>query len=200
MYDSSHPRNTKYMGKLVKNESVGFDIAEIESRVLIVRGVKVLLDVDVSELYDYENKELTRRVNTNKGYFPDDDFVFELTDNEKKRILAENPRLEKIKYSRVPTKAFPEHGVYMLASVLKSETAMLMCVQIIRTFIKLNRNLNQHSLTDDTQASYFIKRISELEDENEQLKEWKDLVDFKFDTLFEEIQTIKETNKKKIGF
>lgn len=190
--------------KIVKLNS---EIVEIERRVLTIRGVKVLLDVDVAELYDYENSELTRRVNANRGYFPDEDFVFELTSAEKRRVLAENPRLEKIKYSRVPTKAFPEHGVYMLASVLKSETAMLMCVQIIRAFIKLNNELRNVRATDDTQMQYIFKRIADLEDENKKLriendslKDWKDLADFRFDTLFEEIEAIKESNKKKIGF
>jgi phage regulator Rha-like protein len=109
-----------------------------------IRGNKVMLDRDLSDLYEVETKQLKRSVRRNLSRFPED-FMFELTKEE----------LEKWRYQfgtsnkemmglRVPPFAFTEHGVIMLASVLNNERAILVNIQVVRIFIKMREMLASH--------------------------------------------------------
>ena len=118
----------------------------IEHRIYVIRGRKVMLDRDLADLYQVENKHLTRQVRRNALRFPED-FAFQLTKEE-----WENLRCQKGASSldwggrRFLPYVFSEQGVGMLASVLKSEKAALVNVAIIRAFVRLREALstNQH--------------------------------------------------------
>ena len=98
----------------------------IKSKIYTIRGVQVMLDSDLAELYNIETKHLTRQASRNIERFPKR-FRFQLTREEYYGILRYQNvtlELEQGKYSKYLPYVFTEQGVYMLATVLKSETAV----------------------------------------------------------------------------
>lgn len=110
----------------------------IESRIFIIRGHKVMIDRDLSSLYGVTTKALNQAVKRNQKRFPDD-FMFLLSDQEKEELVTNCDRFENLKHSTVNPLAFTEQGVAMLSSVLNSETAIFVNIQIMRTFTKLRK-------------------------------------------------------------
>jgi len=114
----------------------------IESKILFIRGKKVMLDRDLAVLYGAETKMLNRAVKRNIERFPDD-FMFQLTKNE-----FENLRFHSGTSSwggqRYLPYAFTENGVAMLSSVLNSKKAIEVNIQIMRTFTKIREMLGTH--------------------------------------------------------
>jgi len=115
----------------------------IENRIFLIRGHKVMLDRDLAELYGVETKYLNRQVKRNKARFPDE-FMFKLTLTEKDQLVTICHRFASLKHSVSPPYAFSEHGVAMLASVLKGQTAVQISILIIKTFIKLREIISTH--------------------------------------------------------
>ena len=115
----------------------------ISDRIHVIRGQKVMLDRDLAELYGVETKQIKRQVRRNLGRFPED-FMFELTMEEAESSRSQFGTLKQganIKY--VPM-AFTEQGVAMLSSVLNSEQAILVNIQIIRVFTRMREMLLSH--------------------------------------------------------
>jgi hypothetical protein len=127
----------------------------IEHVIFILRGQRVMLDADLATLYGVETKELNRAVKRNAVRFPID-FMFQLTDEESERLRcqigtskhdefvdSENrfPLLSRRGGRRYLPYAFTEQGVAMLSSVLKSERAALVNIEIMRAFVKLREML-----------------------------------------------------------
>lgn len=126
-------------------------IEDIESRVLTLRGERVLLDAEVAHLYDIATKEVNQAVANNPDKFPPG-YVIELTEEEKQEVVKNFDHLAKLKYSPHLPKAFTEKGLYMLATILKSAPAVQTTLAIIETFTKirhLSRTLNQLTETED---------------------------------------------------
>lgn len=117
-----------------KIESV---LPPIESRILVLRGHKVLLDSDLAELYGVPVKRLNEQVKRNRDRFPAD-FVFHLTTKEHE-VLRSQPATSKAGRGgrRYPPYAFTEHGAIMAATVLNSERAVEMSVFVVRAFVRL---------------------------------------------------------------
>lgn len=114
-------------------------VEKIESKILQIRGKKIMLDRDLAKLYAVETKHLTRQVRRNIKRFPED-FMFKLLRKEYREFLrCQFGTLEKGKYSKYLPYAFTEQGVAMLSSVLNSERAILVNIQIMRTFVNLRR-------------------------------------------------------------
>jgi len=111
----------------------------IASKVMLIRGMKVMLDRDLAELYRVKTKVLNQAVSRNNNRFPAD-FMFRLSraefNNLKSQIVTSNWGGR-----RTPPYAFTEQGVAMLSSVLRSERAVEVNIQIIRTFTKLRQIL-----------------------------------------------------------
>ena len=109
----------------------------IERRIYLVRGMKVMLDYDLSELYQVPTKVLNQAVRRNASRFPED-FMFQLTADEaeslRSQIVTSNVSRGGRRY--LPY-AFTEHGVAMLSSVLKSARAVQMNIVIVRAFVRL---------------------------------------------------------------
>lgn len=156
----------------------------IEERIFLIRGQKVMLDRDLAELYEVETKYLNRQVKRNLTRFPGE-FMFELTKNEKVELVTFCHRLATLKHSSTLPKAFTEHGVAMLSTVLNSERAIQVNITIIRTFIALKTALaNNNALA-------------------EKLKQLEQRYDAQFRVVFEAIRKLMKEDdqpKRKIGF
>ena len=113
-------------------------VGKIENRILLIRGEKVIIDADLAEFYGVSTKRLNEQVKRNKDRFPND-FMFQLSSNEKSEVVANCDHLEKMKYSKTLPYAFTEHGAIMAASVLNTPRAIEVSVFIIRAFIKLRQ-------------------------------------------------------------
>ena len=122
--------------------SVG-KIVQVESRILLIRGKKVIIDADLAEYYFVPTKRLNEQVKRNKARFPAD-FVFQLTREEKALVIEACPHLAKLRQTRSLPHAFTEHGAIMAATVLNSEQAVEMSVFIVRAFVKLREALIDH--------------------------------------------------------
>jgi hypothetical protein len=111
----------------------------IESRIHLIRGKKVILDKDLAELYDVQAKVLNQAVKRNIGRFPED-FMFQLTIDEAEASRSQFVTLKRGQNIKYLPFAFTEQGVAMLSSVLNSERAVKINIQIMRAFVKI-RNL-----------------------------------------------------------
>jgi len=116
----------------------------IESKIYLLRGKKVMLDRDLATLYGVETRTLNQAVRRNINRFPED-FMFQLTmeemENWKSQIVISNK--EKMGLRKRPY-AFTENGVAMLSSVLSSERAVEVNIQIMRTFTRLREMVLTH--------------------------------------------------------
>ena len=118
-------------------------IGQIEQRILLIRGQRVMLDADLAGLYGTTTKRLNEQVKRNRGRFPED-FMFQLTKKEKAEVVAICDHLAKLKFSPVLPNAFTEHGVIMVASVLNTKRAIQVSVFVVRAFVKLREMLSTH--------------------------------------------------------
>jgi hypothetical protein len=112
----------------------------IERAVLLIRGEKVMLDIDLAAIYGVTTKRLNEQVKRNLTRFPSD-FMFQLTETEKTEVVANCDHLVKLKFSPYLPYAFTEHGALMLANVLNSERAAQTSVQVVRAFVRLRQML-----------------------------------------------------------
>ncbi len=116
----------------------------IMNKIYLIRGKKVMLDRDLAVLYEVETKRLKEQVRRNKDRFPED-FMFELTKEElfewRQQFGTSNKEIMGL---RIPPFAFSEHGIVMLASVLNSERAIQVNIQIVRVFTKMRELILTH--------------------------------------------------------
>lgn len=115
-------------------------IEAIESRIQTIRGKQVMLDRDLAELYGVETKALNQAVKRNIERFPER-YRFQLNERERDKLVTNCDHLESLKYSTVNPYAFTEQGVSMLASVLKSDKAVQVSLNIIDAFVAMRRFL-----------------------------------------------------------
>jgi hypothetical protein len=113
-------------------------VENIAAMIFLLRGKKVMLDRDLASLYGVTTKVLNQAVKRNIRRFPED-FMFKLTAEEKNELVTICDRFRTLKHSTVLPNAFAEQGVAMLSSVLNSEQAILVNIQIMRAFIRLRR-------------------------------------------------------------
>ena len=120
------------------------ELQTIQSKIYEIRGVRVMLDFDLAELYQVETRALKQAVRRNIGRFEGDDFMFELSESEyntlKDRLRSQFVILETAgrgKYPKYAPFAFTEIGVAMLSSVLRSETAILVNRGIMQAFVAM---------------------------------------------------------------
>ena len=119
-------------------------IEEIEEKIYLIRGEKVMLDSDLAEIYGVETKRLNEQVKRNSERFPDD-FMFQLTDNEANSLRSQSATSKKGRGGRrYNPYVFTEHGAVMLASVLNSPTAIEASIQVVRAFVKMRSLLVLH--------------------------------------------------------
>jgi len=157
----------------------------IASKIYLIRGIKVMLDRDLAELYGVETKRLKEQARRNIERFPED-FMFELTKEELKNWRSQFATSNQdIMGLRILPFAFTEYGILMLSSVLKSKRAIQVNIQIMRTFTKL-----REALLDN-------------KDLRNELEELKQITEERFQVVFEtldQLLTVESKPKKKIGY
>jgi hypothetical protein len=156
----------------------------IERKILLIRGEKVMLDVDLAALYGVTTKRLNEQVKRNRERFPND-FMFQLTEEEKAEVVANCDHPKRLKFSPTLPYAFTEHGAIMLASVLNSPIAVQTSVLVVRAFVKLWEMLATHK--------DLAKKLEEIEKK----------YDAQFKVVFDAIRELMrppETKRRKIGF
>jgi ORF6N domain len=131
------------------------EIEVIQNKIFEIRGHKVMLDFDLADLYEVENKRLKASVRRNINRFPED-FMFELNENEFSNLRT---KFSSSSYggNRYMPFAFTEQGIAMLSSVLKSDKAIEINISIMRTFV----TIRQFALN----YSELQKRINEIENQ-----------------------------------
>jgi hypothetical protein len=120
----------------------------IMNKILVLRGMKVMIDSDLAELYGVTTKRLNEQVKRNIKRFPED-FMFQLTAEEKQEVVANCDHLKRLKFSPNMPYAFTEHGAVMLASVLNSDRAKTVNIQIVRVFSRMRQLLDGHATQFD---------------------------------------------------
>jgi len=166
----------------------------VDDKIFIIRGVQVMLDSDLAELYGVETKRINEAVKNNIDKFPQD-FLFELTKEEFANLRS---KFSTSSYGgrRYVPKVFTEQGVYMLATILKSKVATEVTINIIRTFAKLREfALNYKDI------------VIELKNIKEELKATKENglqntqhIKTAFELLSQILDDTSKTNKNLIGF
>ena len=150
----------------------------IKNLIFEIRGQKVMIDRDLAELYEVETKKLNQAVKRNMKRFPKD-FMFQLTDEEQQELVTNCDRLQNLKHSSSNAYAFTEHGVTMLASIVNSDKAIEINVQIVRAFVQLRQFVLEHKdLTKRFQEleQYFIQYCKDNEADKQKIYEAIDLL------------------------
>ena len=164
----------------------------VENKILMIRGKKIMLDRDLAELYGVKPIRLREQVKRNKRRFPDD-FMFQLNKQETIELIANCDRFKTIKHSAFNPYAFTEQGVAMLSSVLNSERAIIVNIQIMRAFTRLREMMMAHKdirrKIEDMEKGYAAR-----------FKKY----DYQFKAVFEAIKKLleppQEKPKRKMGF
>jgi hypothetical protein len=164
------------------------EIEKIKNNILEIRGVKVILDMNLAKIYEVETRVLKQAVRRNIERFPED-FMFELTENE-----MENLRSQIVISSwgghRYKAFAFTEQGIAMLSSVLKSEKAIQMNIAIMRAFVLMRQfALTYKELSD---------QLKELEKRHNQ--KFNDIEEVLKYLIKKDKQSSKQADRKQIGF
>ena len=170
---------------------------QIEKKIFVIRGVQVMVDRDIAEFYGVETRRLNEQVKRNIERFPEE-FMFQMNDEEfenwKSQIVISNysrsqnvtlNNEHEISMSQIATSSwggirkapyvFTEHGVTMLASVLKSETAVKASIQIVKAFVSMRhfvqsnsqifaelKSIRQHQIETDIHLNESDKKINQL--------------------------------------
>lgn len=108
--------------------------AEIASRILLIRGRKVMIDADLAELYGVATKRLNEQVRRNGDRFAD--YFFQLTAAERSEVVANCDHLARLKFSPALPYAFTEHGALMAASVLNTARAVEVGRYVVQAFVQ----------------------------------------------------------------
>jgi hypothetical protein len=155
------------------------ELTTIKSKIYEIREVKVMLDFDLAEIYHVETKYFKRQIKRNLERFPAD-FMFELTENEWINLRCHFGTSSWGGMRYLPY-AFTEHGVTMLASVLKSKTAIEINLHIVRSFIalrqyalgyaELNQKLENFMLSTNTQLSEIYELLDEFSEQKKIIDE-----------------------------
>lgn len=159
----------------------------IEQRIFLIRGHRVMIDRHLAELYGVTTMALNQAVKRNRERFPED-FMFRLTKAERDEVITICDNLRPLKFSPALPNAFTENGVAMLSSVLRSKRAILVNIQVMRTFTRLRQLISTHK--------ELARKIENLE---RSIKSH----DHQIEAIFEAIRELMnppESGRKIIGF
>ncbi len=157
----------------------------IERHIFLVRGQRIMLDYDLAELYGVATKTLNQAVKRNTKRFPDD-FMFQLNFQEVRRLRSQSVTLKRGQHIKYCPYAFTEHGILMLSSVLNSERAIQVNIEIMRAFVRLRELIGSNK--------ELTKRLDELE------KKYDSQFKVVFDAIRELMTPIEPLPKPRIGF
>ncbi|MDR0940901.1 MAG: ORF6N domain-containing protein [Bacteroidales bacterium] len=163
----------------------------IENKIYEVRGQKVLLDFDIAELYEVETKRINEAVRRNKERFPER-FMFRLSQEEWEAMRSQIATAynQKKRNVGITPFAFTEHGVTMLASVLRSKRAIQMNIVIVEAFIALKEfALNYRELSE---------KLKQIEEKYEQ--QFSNITEAINYLLHKDKIEVEQKQRKRIGF
>jgi hypothetical protein len=160
----------------------------VESRILILRHQRVILDSDLAELYGVPAKQLNQQAKRNRERFPTD-FMFQLTPKEHESLRSQIVTSKKGRGGRrYPPYAFTEHGAIMAATVLNSKQAIEMSVFVVRAFVRM-----RELLAKNRQLAAKINELDRrLETHDSAIQ---DLIE-----AIKELMVPEESPRRKIGF
>lgn len=164
----------------------------ISSKIYLIRDKKVMLDRDLAGLYDIKAIRLREQVKRNQERFPEN-FMFQLSEREVDILLSQNAIPSRKQLGGYLPYAFTEHGILMLANVIKSERAIKMSIRIIEIFVRMREMLLAYK--------DILHKLEEIE------KKYTDH-DQKIMLIFEYLkqleaskqQDLEQKNRKPIGF
>jgi hypothetical protein len=168
-------------------------VERIDRRIVVLRGVRVLLDADLAALYGVPTKRFNEQIRRNLGRFPSD-FMFQLSNHDLAALRSQIATLEsgRGQHSKYRRRAFTEHGAIMAATVLNSARAVEMSVYVVRAFVRMREVIGRNG--------ELARKLTELEQR----------VDSQDETIVEIVQAIRsltatpqpasDTPKRKIGF
>ncbi len=157
---------------------------QVERRIYLIRGEKVMLDFELPELYRVETRALKQAVRRNADRFPGD-FMFKLNANEMGSLVSQNVIPSRGKFGGARSMAFTEQGVAMLSSVLRSPRAVQVNIAIMRIFVRLRKMLLSNA--------ELARKLNALE------KKYDAQFKIVFDAI-RELTTPPEKPKRRIGF
>ena len=160
------------------------DLQIIQERIYMIRGQKVMLDFHLAEMYEVETRALKQAVKRNIERFPSD-FMFVLNENEIQNLVSQNVIPSKSYFGGALPYVFTEQGVAMLSTVLRSDRAIGVNIELMRAFVMLRKMVLQHK--------EIIDRIDQLEAN----------YDEKFAEVFKALKYLLEppqTEREAIGF
>jgi hypothetical protein len=162
-----------------------FTSENLQRSILLIRGHRVLLDVHLATLYGVTTKRLNEQVSRNRSRFPED-FMFQLTSEEDASLRSQYATSKKGRGGRrYAPYAFTEQGVAMLSTVLNSERAIQVNIEIMRAFVRLRQMLASNA--------QLARKLADLEKK----------YDAQFKVVFDAIRQLMaspEAKKRKIGF
>jgi hypothetical protein len=165
--------------------SITFPVERIERSILLIRGHKVMLDADLAVLYAVSTKRLNEQVRRNRSRFPGD-FMFQLTGEEVRSLRSQFATSKKGRGGRrYAPLVFTEQGIAMLSTVLNSERAIQVNIEIMRAFVRLREMIATHK--------DLARKLEVLE------KRYDGQFKVVFDAI-RELMAWPEPNKRKIGF
>jgi hypothetical protein len=134
-----------YLHSMAAKRSAAVDTSAIMGNILVIRGHRVLLDSDLASLYQVETKALTRAVRRNAKRFPED-FMFQLAAEETGSLRSQSGAFKtgRGKHRKYAPYVFTEQGVAMLSSVLNSDRAVQVNIEIMRAFVRLRESVSRH--------------------------------------------------------
>lgn len=150
--------------------------SSVEDRIITLHGIQVLVDSDVAELYGVGTKEVNQAVKNNPDKFPEG-YIIEVSKEQKQELVKTFDRFSRLKHSTVAPSAFTEKGLYMLATILKSEQATQTTISIVETFARIRELMRN------------VARIAEAPDEQTQKQLMQRSGGIVADLLDEELQT-----------
>ena len=167
-----------------KKEIQKFEEVVLKEKIFTIRGLQVMLDSDLAELYGVQTKVLNQAVKRNIIRFLDN-YYFQLAAIEKNELVTNCDRLSNLKHSTYPPFVFTEHGVVMLSSVLRSKTAAKISIKVVNEFIAMRKFLNSNSQIFQRLDRVEIKQIE---------------TDNKFDKVFSALENNDQIPKQGIFF
>jgi hypothetical protein len=159
----------------IDNTSMEYSIQlkEIQNQIFTIRGVQVMVDRDLAEMYNVPVKRLNEQVKRNSNRFPDA-FMFQLNDYEKFELVANCDRFKLLKHSSVNPYVFTEQGVSMLSAVLRSDTAVQVSIAIINAFVEMRKFISYNASVFQRLDNIEIKLLD---------------TDYKFEKIFKALES-----------
>ena len=177
----------------MRKSSISTTITPFASRIVSLRGERVILDSDIAELYGVQTKHLNQQVRRNPDRFPKD-FCFELSPGEWESLRSQNATLKvgRGQHRKFLPLAFTEHGALMAASVLNSPQAIEVSIFLVRTFIAMRRAVDANK--------ELAARLGDLEKNIEKRLDGHDHVIAEILAAIRALMATPPPNRRPIGF